>query len=131
MVASHIWFSLSQRTRPHARGKGTGNDSTVQCCRRHLSKLLVLDGRDKLEMWWVEEGYLTDLTSVLLVCLRLLLRYSQDQEAIVDMLVAMMVFPKYVSDHMSEGIPMWVSMHLRTFPQSTIWSTSATLRERT
>ncbi|BDA45804.1 hypothetical protein COCOBI_07-5910 [Coccomyxa sp. Obi] len=34
--------------------------------RRHLSKLLVLDGRDKLEMWWVEEGYLTDLTSVLL-----------------------------------------------------------------
>ncbi len=37
------------------------------CCRRHLSRLLVLDGREKLEMWWVEEGYLTDLTSVLLV----------------------------------------------------------------
>ncbi len=36
-------------------------------CRRHVSKLLVLDGREKLEMWWVEEGYLTDLSSVLLV----------------------------------------------------------------
>ena len=37
------------------------------CCRRHLARLLVLDGRDKLEMWWVEEGYLTDLSNVLLV----------------------------------------------------------------
>ena len=27
----------------------------------------MLDGRDKLEMWWVEEGYLTDLSNVLLV----------------------------------------------------------------
>lgn len=36
-------------------------------CRRHVSKLLILDGREKLEMWWVEEGYLTDLSSVLLV----------------------------------------------------------------
>ena len=27
----------------------------------------MLDGREKLEMWWVEEGYLTDLTSVLMV----------------------------------------------------------------
>ena len=35
--------------------------------RRHVSKLLILDGREKLEMWWVEEGYLTDLSSVLLV----------------------------------------------------------------
>ena len=32
-----------------------------------MSKLLILDGREKLEMWWVEEGYLTDLSSVLLV----------------------------------------------------------------
>lgn len=38
-------------------------------CRRHLSKLLILDGREKLEMWWIEEGYLTDLSSVLLVSL--------------------------------------------------------------
>ena len=38
-----------------------------------MSKLLILDGREKLEMWWVEEGYLTDLSSVLLVCLCLLL----------------------------------------------------------
>ena len=34
-----------------------------------MSKLLILDGREKLEMWWVEEGYLTDLSSVLLVSL--------------------------------------------------------------
>lgn len=27
----------------------------------------MLDGRDKLEMWWVEEGYLTELSSVLMV----------------------------------------------------------------
>ena len=40
-------------------------------CRRHLARLLVLDGRDKLEMWWVEEGYLTDLSNVLLVRSRL------------------------------------------------------------
>ncbi len=43
-------------------------DSNPPCtCRRHLARLLVLDGRDKLEMWWVEEGYLTDLSNVLLV----------------------------------------------------------------
>ncbi|KAK9845419.1 hypothetical protein WJX81_006081 [Elliptochloris bilobata] len=33
--------------------------------RRFLSKLMVLDGREKMESWWVDEGYLTDLSNVL------------------------------------------------------------------
>ena len=48
-----------------------------------MSKLLVLDGRDKLEMWWVEEGYLTDLSSVLLVRLSQSLCGSRRQSALL------------------------------------------------